>query len=343
MKSETLNKINDALRAARAGHVTATASSAAKKSPRSVCARCRSRSAARTAKRRGKWPQQRERADGAAPRHRVAVPRHAGISPPASGSPSTGCRLAAGASPSVAPPPPSVSAYHHPIVIVDQEDRRMSDQFERPISRRSTRTSRSAIGRSRFRRELPILPLRDTVLFPEFVHAARRRPRELGPPDRRCDRQRQADRGVHPARRVGRRAGAGRPVSGRHRHAHPQDVQAARRQPAADRPGAGAAEARARSCRRARTCAARVSAADEDMQRRRSPRDRRAAAQHQDATSSRSCRCRRCCPTICRRWPPTSPSPGGSPTSSPRACRPSARRSSRRCSRRSTSARGWTT
>ena len=36
--------------------------------------------------------------------------------------------------------------------------------------------------------------------------------------------------------------------------------------------------------------------------RRGSARDRRAAAQHQDATSSRSSRCRRCSPTICRRW-----------------------------------------
>ena len=56
MKSETLNKINDALRAARARAPTATASSAATRSPRSGCARCRSRSAARTAKRRARSP-----------------------------------------------------------------------------------------------------------------------------------------------------------------------------------------------------------------------------------------------------------------------------------------------
>ena len=37
------------------------------------------------------------------------------------------------------------------------------------------------------------------------------------------------------------------------------------------------------------------------------------------ATSSRWCRSRRCCPTICRRLPPTSPTPASSPTSSPRA------------------------
>ena len=55
MKSETLNKINDALIGSSRA-TTATASSAARRSPRSVCARCRSRSAARTAKRRARWP-----------------------------------------------------------------------------------------------------------------------------------------------------------------------------------------------------------------------------------------------------------------------------------------------
>ena len=56
MKSETLNKINDALDAARAGQTTATASSAARRSPRSGCARCPSRSAARTARKRARSP-----------------------------------------------------------------------------------------------------------------------------------------------------------------------------------------------------------------------------------------------------------------------------------------------
>jgi ATP-dependent Lon protease len=35
--------------------------------------------------------------------------------------------------------------------------------------------------------------------------------------------------------------------------------------------------------------------------------------------SSRSCRCRRCSRTTCRRWPPTSPNPAGCRTSLPRA------------------------
>jgi ATP-dependent Lon protease len=42
----------------------------------------------------------------------------------------------------------------------------------------------------------------------------------------------------------GRRAAAGRSLSGRHRDPHPQDVQAAGRQPAADRPGRRTAHAR---------------------------------------------------------------------------------------------------
>ena len=89
----------------------------------------------------------------------------------------------------------------------------------------------------------------------EFVHAARGRARELRPPDRRRDRQRQADRGVHAARRGRRGAGPGRSLPGRHGDAHPQDVQAARRQPAADRPGAGASDARRGRRRRSRTSA----------------------------------------------------------------------------------------
>jgi len=60
-------------------------------------------------------------------------------------------------------------------------------------------------------------------------------------------------------------------------------------------------------------------------------------------TSSRSSRCPRSSPTICRRSRSTSRSRAGWPTSSRRRCRPSARRSSRKCSRRSTSARAWTT
>ena len=74
----------------------------------------------------------------------------------------------------------------------------------------------------------------------QFVHAAGGRARGLGAPGRRGQRHRQADRRLHAARGLGRGAAAGRSLSDRHRDPHPQDVQAARRQPPADRPGARA-------------------------------------------------------------------------------------------------------
>ena len=54
MKAETLNQNRRGAAAARGGRRSATASSAAMRSPSSGCARCRSRSAARTARRRAK-------------------------------------------------------------------------------------------------------------------------------------------------------------------------------------------------------------------------------------------------------------------------------------------------
>ena len=60
MKAETLNKINEALRGSKRA-TTATASSAARRSPSRGCARCPSRSAARTVRRPARTPQQRER------------------------------------------------------------------------------------------------------------------------------------------------------------------------------------------------------------------------------------------------------------------------------------------
>ena len=118
----------------------------------------------------------------------------------------------------------------------------MSDQDETPISKRSRRRT---AARDSGRAADPAAPRHRAL--PELVHAARGRARELRPADRRSHLRRQADWRVHPARRRGRRAAAGRPVPDRHGQPHPQDVQAARRQPAADRPGA-----RARSARRGR-------------------------------------------------------------------------------------------
>ena len=56
MKSETLNKINDALVAPRARQLRHTVSIAERKSRKSACARCPSPSAARTARKRGRSP-----------------------------------------------------------------------------------------------------------------------------------------------------------------------------------------------------------------------------------------------------------------------------------------------
>ena len=176
----------------------------------------------------------------------------------------------------------------------------------------------------------------------EFVHAARGGPRELRPPDRRCDRQRQADRGLHAARRRGRGAGAGRPLPRRHGDAHPQDVQAAGRQPAADRPGAGAPDAR-RGRRDAAVPARAGQRGRRGHQRRRPARDRRARAQHQDELPAG----RVAVAAAVRR----SADAGDEHHRAGPARRlhrlvaldDQHARSSRRCSRRSTSARGWTT
>ena len=124
-------------------------------------------------------------------------------------------------------------------------------------------------------------------------------------------------------------------------HAHPQDVQAAGRQPPADRAGPGAPDAREGHRDPA------VPARPGEPRRPKGPTTRTASRSTRCSatsrrTSSRSSSCRRCCPTICRRWRRTSPSRAGWPTSSPPASPRSARRPSSSCSRRSTCAPGWT-
>ena len=176
---------------------------------------------------------------------------------------------------------------------------------------------------------------------PELVHAARGGPRELRPPDRRRHRRREADRRLHAARRHRRGAGAGRPVSGRHGHPHPQDVQAARRQPAADRPGARAP--RDGAGRRDEALPARDGRHGvRGRQRGRQARDRRASAEHQDELPAGGL----AVAAAVRR-----PADAGAEHLGRRQAgrlhrvephAPSRRRPSRRCSRRSTSARAWT-
>ena len=178
------------------------------------------------------------------------------------------------------------------------------------------RSARTAVGRGRsdperplqIPPELPVLPLRDTVLFPNsFMPLAVAREASV----RLVEEANAAGRliGVFTQREaVARRADAGRPLSDRHRHPHPQDVQAARRQPAADRPGPRARPRSIASSRRARICAPRSPSPTTCCATKTTSRSTRCSATSR-ATSSRSSRCRRCSRTTCRRSPPTSPIP----------------------------------
>ena len=163
--------------------------------------------------------------------------------------------------------------------------------------------------------ELPILPLRDTVLFPNsFMPLAVARESSV----------RLIDDAIANGKLIAvftqRDASVEEPGQADLYHvgtrdAHPQDVQAARRQPAPDRAGPFAPHARRGRLDRSPTCE-RVSAppwrAPPTPMRWKSTRSRATSR----PTSSRWCRCRRCCPTTFRRWRRTSPSRGGSPTSS---------------------------
>ena len=61
----------------------------------------------------------------------------------------------------------------------------MSNEQDKIEERRQSRSTSTPSDTPAFRlpTELPVLPLRDTVLFPEFVHAARGGARELGAAD----------------------------------------------------------------------------------------------------------------------------------------------------------------
>ena len=190
--------------------------------------------------------------------------------------------------------------------------------------------------------ELPILPLRDTVLFPNsFMPLAVARESSV----------RLIDDAIANGKLIAvftqRDAAVEEPgqddlYHGRHGDAHSQDVQAARRQPAPDRPGAGAADARRGGRDRSLPARARQRRRRRH-QRRRPARDRRAGAQYQDQLPAGGV----AVAAAVRR-----PADAGDEhhRAGPAgrlhrlaASRRSARRSSRKCSRRSTSARGWTT
>ena len=180
--------------------------------------------------------------------------------------------------------------------------------------------------------DVPVLPLRDTVLFPNsFMPLAVARESSV----------KLIDDAIAGGKVIGvftqkdptqRRAGPGRSLPDRHADPHPQDVQAARRQPAADRAGPRAHRARSASSRRKPYLRAEVTEAGGAVARGRRARDRRAAAQRaRELPAGR--------PAVAgavrrpdRRWPPTSASPAGSRTSSPRASARSAPPPSRSCS-----------
>ena len=126
-----------------------------------------------------------------------------------------------------------------------------------------------------------MLPLRDTVLFPNsFMPLAVAREASVRLIDEATTSGRMI--GVFTQREaVGRGAAARRPLSHRHRHAHSQDVQAAGRQPAADRAGARPRAARPHRAD-ASVPARRGHRGRREPARRGPPRDRRAAAEHQE-------------------------------------------------------------
>ena len=111
--------------------------------------------------------------------------------------------------------------------------------------------------------ELPILPLRDTVLFPNsFLPLAVARESSV----------RLIEEAIAGSKLVGvftqrdasvEEPAPGRSPSHRHRDAYSQDVQAAGRQPPPDRAGAVAPAASSRSQPHGRTCARRVSTAED--------------------------------------------------------------------------------
>ena len=143
--------------------------------------------------------------------------------------------------------------------------------------------------------ELPISRC-GTRFSSEFVHAAGRPAKPIRLIDDAIVNGKLI--AVFTQRRDGRGAAAAR-SPGRHRHAHPQDVRRPTAAPP-DRPGPRAAHAeRAGSTH---FICARVTAAVEGTPTQTGWRSTRSRATSR-RTSSRSSRSRRCCPTICRRWP----------------------------------------
>ena len=180
---------------------------------------------------------------------------------------------------------------------------------------------------------LPVLPLRDTVVFPDTMI-----PLTIGQERsiKLIDEVLAADRLLVAGRHQGRRGRGARPrpaLPGRHRGAGPQDGQAARQHDAHPRAGPAAGARRPVHGRGAVPAGAHRAARGG---RRGEQGARRAARQPAVASSPRSSGWCRTCPRSSRWRPPTSRSPAPSRSSSPARCA-SRRRTSRRCSKRATS------
>ena len=163
MKAETLHKIEEALRRLEEGTL-ATASSAPRKSPSGACVRYRLRCAARTARRRASWLSSVSGSRPAAARRRSSST--SGLSFPA-GPPVR--RRRAGDLPT--PPHASrnratVSLWFYFVRPISTRNRPrtrppMSDRDEPVVVEEAPTAERLTIPD-----DMPVLPLRDTVLFP---------------------------------------------------------------------------------------------------------------------------------------------------------------------------------
>ena len=283
MKAETLNKINEALRRLEEGaygNCFECGEEISRQRLRALpfAVRCMDCEEARENAAEARAD------DGAAPRRLGAVLRHVELI--AASKPARPGRRG----------PPAPAAFLFRQSVPKRERGGMSDDPEAPMFDDAWAGS----GPLSIPPELPVLPLRDTVLFPNsFMPLAVARESSV----------RLIDEAISGGKLIAvftqRDATVEEPgqedlLPHRHRDAHPQDVQAARRQPPPDRPGAGAAAAGAGRLaqalpprrgrrRRARPCATRTSS-----------RSTRSSATSRP-TSSRSCRCRRSSPTTCRR------------------------------------------
>ena len=79
-------------------------------------------------------------------------------------------------------------------------------------------------------KRVPMMPVRDMVIFPQMMTPVHRGPRSLRARARRSAGRRQEDFPGHAARRLGRRSQARRNLPGRHARQHRAEREAARRQ-----------------------------------------------------------------------------------------------------------------